>query len=347
MPSDDVVHEPAIGHRALDHLHGFPVVLQVRRITAAEVVKDGARVTPGDECIDEVRADEPTTTRHNDSHGGRVPNEVAGPARRAHLHVIGSGPTSATFGTVDGAQRDLSFVVPFWNECEGVERTIATLCAAAAQLTAEGTVGGAEVVAVDDGSTDGTSDLLDELAGRFAPVRVVHLGANQGLGAALRAGFAAATGHWIFYTDADLPVDPLVCGRALRAADLHDADIVACYRFDRTGEGLRREVLSAGYNSAVRLVTRLHVRDVNFAAKLVRRSAVIDQLPVSDSLFFDAELLARALRAGATMQQIGVDYFPRSAGTSTLSSLTSIAATARDLARLGRAVRLDRSHGPR
>jgi hypothetical protein len=77
---------------------------------------------------------------------------------------------------------------------------------------------------------------------------------------------------------------------------------------------------------------------VNFAAKLLRRAAVTDCLPQSNSLFFDAELLARAMRAGETLQQIGVDYFPRSVGTSTLSSMQSIRDTARDLGRLGPSV---------
>ncbi|MGN6696449.1 MAG: glycosyltransferase family 2 protein [Aquihabitans sp.] len=241
-----------------------------------------------------------------------------------------------------GTASSLAFVLPFWNEIEGAERTVRTVEEALADLEQRQVIEAAEVVAVDDGSTDGTGELLDHLAEGSARLRVVHQ-PNGGLGAALRTGFREASTTWIFYTDADLPVDPLVCERALRAATLHDADIIACYRLDRTGEGLRREVLSAGYNAAVRAVTRLSVRDVNFAAKLVRREAVVDHLPTSDSLFFDAELLARAMGAGATLQQIGVDYFPRSAGTSSLSSTSSIVATARDLARLGPDVRLRRS----
>ena len=234
--------------------------------------------------------------------------------------------------------RSLSFVLPFWNEVEGAERTIAVVSEAATELIQTAVVSGVEILAVNDGSTDATAQLLDSLAQQNSYLRVVHHAENQGLGGALRTGFLEASSDWIFYTDSDLPVDPMVCERAFRATELHDADIVSCYRLDRTGEGIRREVLSAVYNTAVRVLTGLNVRDVNFAAKLLRRESVSGCLPVSNSLFFDAELLARAMRGGATLQQIGVDYFPRSVGTSTLSSMKSIRDTARDLARLGPSV---------
>ena len=234
--------------------------------------------------------------------------------------------------------RSLSFVLPFWNEVEGAAHTVAVVSQAATELINKAVVAKVEILAVNDGSTDETPQVLDGLAAQNAYLRVVHHAANQGLGGALRTGFLEASSDWIFYTDSDLPVDPMVCERAFRATELHDADIVACYRLDRTGEGLRREVLSTVYNTAVRAITGLNVRDVNFAAKLLRRAAVTDCLPQSNSLFFDAELLARAMRAGATLQQIGVDYFPRSVGTSTLSSMQSIRDTARDLGRLGPSV---------
>ena len=239
----------------------------------------------------------------------------------------------------------LSFVLPFWNEVEGAERTVEVLLDAARELTGRGVADTVEIVVVDDGSTDGTAALLDALAQQHPAVRVEHHETNRGLGAALRTGFSAAPTEWIFYTDADLPVDPLVAARALRAASLHDVDIVSCYRLDRTGEGVRRELLSSGYNTAVRAITGLSVRDVNFAAKLVRRRAVADHLPTSDSLFFDAELLARAMAAGATMHQIGVDYFPRTVGSSTASSLRSVWLTAKDLVAIGPGLRTHPDRG--
>ncbi|MFN8049972.1 MAG: glycosyltransferase family 2 protein [Acidimicrobiales bacterium] len=240
----------------------------------------------------------------------------------------------------------ISFVLPFWNEVEGAERTLSVVLDAGRRLQEQRVVDRVEIVAVDDGSTDGTGGLLARIAAEHQEVRVCSHPVNRGLGAALRSGFVAADLDWVFYTDADLPVDPLIASQALRAAQLHDADIVSCYRLDRTGEGIRRELLSAGYNLAVRAVTGLALRDVNFAAKLVRRSVVTDNLPTCDSLFFDAELLTRAIASGATVQQIGVDYFPRTVGTSTASSLRSVLDTARDLATIGPGISL-RSAGRR
>ena len=236
---------------------------------------------------------------------------------------------------MSATSRTLSFVLPFWNEVEGAARTIEVVSQAATELIKASVVSQVEILAVNDGSTDNTAQILDSVAEQNHYLRIVHHSANQGLGGALRTGFQQASSDWIFYTDSDLPVDPMVCERAFRATELHDADIVSCYRLDRTGEGRRREVLSRVYNTAVRAVTGLNVRDVNFAAKLLRRESVADCLPKSNSLFFDAELLARAMRKGATLQQIGVDYFPRSVGTSTLSSMQSIQDTARDLACIG------------
>ncbi|MEI7885874.1 MAG: glycosyltransferase family 2 protein [Actinomycetes bacterium] len=237
------------------------------------------------------------------------------------------------------ASRSLSFVLPFWNEVEGAERSIQLVSQAATELIRARVVSRVEILAVNDGSTDATAQILDSLAAKDPYLRVVHHSGNQGLGAALRTGFLESCSDWIFYTDSDLPVDPMVCASAFRAVELHDADIVSCYRFDRTGEGLRRELLSTIYNTAVRAITGLVVRDVNFAAKLLRRSSVIDCLPRSNSVFFDAELLARALGEGAKLQQIGVDYFPRSVGTSTLSSMSSIRDGVRDLAKIGPSLR--------
>ena len=101
---------------------------------------------------------------------------------------------------------------------------------------------------------------------------------------------------------------------------MYDADIVSAYRFDRTGEGAKRAVYSYVYNSLIKVMLGLRIRDVNFAFKLLRKN-VIEHLELqSEGSLIDVELLAKAQRLGFHIIQFGVDYFPRDRGTSTLSS---------------------------
>jgi glycosyltransferase involved in cell wall biosynthesis len=196
-----------------------------------------------------------------------------------------------------------------------------------------------EIVIVDDASTDGTPALVDALAREDPRVRVVHNPVNLRLGGALRAGYAAATKDLIFYTDADLPVDFHQLPRAVRLLEYQEADVVAAYRFDRTSEGFVRALYTFCYNHLIRILFGLRVRDVNFAFKLFRRSILEKFSLTSEGSFIDAELLLRARKAGCVIIQIGLDYFPRTRGTSTLASIPVILAILRDLAARWRELR--------
>jgi hypothetical protein len=127
----------------------------------------------------------------------------------------------------------------------------------------------------------------------------------------------------------------------------HDAGVVSAYRRDRAGEGPRRFVYSVVYNALTRLVLGLRVRDVNFAAKLLRRD-VLDAIRLeSNGSFVDAELLARAERAGFGIVQFAADYFPRSRGVSTLSTLTVIRKMLVEAWKITPEIRKQRAGGPR
>ncbi|MCB1250601.1 MAG: glycosyltransferase family 2 protein [Acidimicrobiales bacterium] len=229
------------------------------------------------------------------------------------------------------AFRDLSFVVPAWNEEEMLERTVRAMRTAGERLVASGWLGDFEMVIVDDASTDRTGAMLDALAADDPRVRPVHHERNRGLGGSIRSGFAASRGELVLYTDADLPFDLTVVERAVRLLDEYEVDIISMYRFDRTGEGPRRLVYSYVYNSMIQAMLGLRVRDVNFAGKLLRR-CVLDEVDLrSEGSFIDVELLARAQRRGFELLQFGVDYFPRSRGVSTLSSGSVIVGILREL----------------
>jgi len=127
-------------------------------------------------------------------------------------------------------------------------------------------------------------------------------------------------GDVVLYTDADLPFDMREVHKALRLMHQYEADIVAAYRLDRTGEGYVRVVYSFFYNLLVRALFGCRFRDVNFAFKLVRRSALDAVTLHSEGSFIDAELMVGARKRGLNVVQFGVDYFPRTRGVSTLSS---------------------------
>jgi glycosyltransferase involved in cell wall biosynthesis len=214
----------------------------------------------------------------------------------------------------------LSIFFPMWNEEDYVERAIRAAEDVCQRLIGIGEISAYELLIVDDCSTDRTPEIADALAAADSRIRVVHHPVNRGLGGSLKTGFAAVTGDVVLYTDADLPFEMLELGRALRVLRHYEADMVSAYRLDRTGEGPRRAIYSFVYNTLIKTMFGTRIRDINFAFKLVRRHVLDVAMPVSEGSFIDAELVIRAQKLGFDIVQIGVDYFPRSRGVSTLSS---------------------------
>jgi len=228
----------------------------------------------------------------------------------------------------------LTFMFPMWNEEEMIHRTVDAARETASDLVASGEIGDYEILIVDDGSTDKTGTIADELAAADDHVRVVHHEVNRNLGGSVRTGLAEARCDLVLYTDADMPFDLADLGKALRLMRVYEADILSAYRLDRTGEGVKRTVYSYVYNSMVRMLLGMRIRDVNFAFKLLRRDILRHIELESEGSFIDVELLAKAQRRGFHIIQFGVDYFPRDRGTSTLSSPAVISTILKELVRL-------------
>lgn len=228
----------------------------------------------------------------------------------------------------------LSIFFPMWNEEAYVERAIDAARTTCRELVAEGAIDDYELVIVDDASTDRTPEIADALAAADPHVRVVHHPVNRRLGGSIKTGLAASRGDVVLYTDADLPWEMGELKRALRVLRTYEVDIVSAYRLDRTGEGPQRTVYSFFYNGLIQLMFRTRIRDINFSFKLFTRRVLDAVHPVSESSFIDAEIVIRARNAGFEILQIGVDYFPRTRGISTLSSPAVIRALLRELVAL-------------
>ncbi len=227
----------------------------------------------------------------------------------------------------------ISVVFPLFNEEDYVLRAYEAAVEALAPITDD-----FEIILVNDASTDRTPEIIESLRSKDPRVKAVHNAKNLKLGGTLRAGYAVATRDLILYTDADLPFDLHEVRRAARLLEVQKADVVSAYRFDRTSEGLLRTVYSFFYNSLVRALFGLAIKDVNFSFKLFKRELLSRFTLKSDGSFIDVEFLCRARKAGAHIIQIGVDYFPRSRGVSTLSSPAVIVKILREMLALRRDV---------
>lgn len=214
----------------------------------------------------------------------------------------------------------LSVFYPMWNEEAYIERALAFGRRACEDLVAAGDIRDYELIVIDDKSTDATAEIADRMAAADPRVRVIHHERNRKLGGSMKTGFAAATGDLVLYTDADLPFDMAELTRAVRLLREYEVDIISAYRFDRTGEGSLRAVYTWAYNGLIKALFGVKVRDINFAFKLIR-TRIFEHVELkSEGSFIDAELIIRATRLGYEIMQMGVDYFPRTRGQSTLST---------------------------
>ena len=191
-----------------------------------------------------------------------------------------------------------------------------------------------EVTVVDDGSSDRTGAIADELARKDPRVRVIHHGTRRGYGGAVRSGLLSATKPWIFFTDGDRQFALEDLERLVEVAD--GADAVVGYRIKRA-DPARRLFVAWVYNRLIRLLFGGGWRDVDCAFKLFRRD-VFARVPLervrSNGAFFSPELLITLRRAGVRVRQVGVRHFPRTAHEPKGASPRVILRAIRDLLRL-------------
>jgi glycosyltransferase involved in cell wall biosynthesis len=200
----------------------------------------------------------------------------------------------------------ISIVVPCFNEAATIERLI--------DAVLQSPIADKEVIVVDDASTDGTRELLET---RIEPrvARVIYHERNRGKGAALRSGFAAATGDVVLIQDADLEYDPREYEKLLAPFFEDKADVVFGSRFSG-GESHRvfffwHSVANRILTLLSNMLTDLNLTDMEVCYKVFRRE-ILQQITIEEDRFgFEPEITAKVAKLGCRIYEVGISYAGR------------------------------------
>ncbi len=217
----------------------------------------------------------------------------------------------------------LSVVLPVYNEEGAIASTIERALSILPSMISD-----FEIIAVDDGSTDHSGPILAVIAQQVPQLRVVTHTQNQGYGAALADGFAAASKELTFFMDSDGQFDIEDLYGLLTHIDHYDA--VIGYRLVRQ-DTVMRKLNAWGWHTLIGLVFYVHVRDIDCAFKLFRTSFLHQYAPETRGAMINAEMLYKLARAGYTYQEVGVNHLPRQAGNATGAHPRVIARAFREL----------------
>jgi len=220
----------------------------------------------------------------------------------------------------------ISVFFPCYNEQDNVAHTVEQALAVLKKLNAD-----FEVIIVNDGSSDATGQIAEQIAQRNNRVKVVHHRTNLGYGAALQSGFKTAAKELVFYTDGDGQFDINEMPPLLPL--IKQYDIVSCYRLNRQDTFIRK-LNGWCWTKLVCLLFGMKIRDIDCAFKLYKRE-IFDNIKLSSTgALIDTEILARAIRKGYCITQTGVHHYPRTAGKQTGAKLRVIFRAFKELFKL-------------
>ena len=201
---------------------------------------------------------------------------------------------------------EISVVIPCYNEHETIRECIDAVVKAG--------IDGLEIIVIDDCSSDGTREILQQ---EIEPLvsRVLYHEKNRGKGAALRTGFAAATGDMVIVQDADLEYDPREILRLIEPIANGRADVVYGSRF-RGGSSTRvlyywHSVGNRFLTMLSNMLTNINLTDMETCYKLFKRE-VLEQIEIEEDRFgVEPEITAKVARLGCRIHEVGISYSGR------------------------------------
>jgi len=218
----------------------------------------------------------------------------------------------------------ISVVFPAFNEESNIKTLIDQTIQTLSELTDKW-----EIIVVDDGSSDRTSEIVKEYANNN--IYVIRHPSNKGYGAALKSGIVSARNDLIFFSDSDLQFDIKELGKLLQW--LNGYAIVIGYRIKRQ-DPFHRRLNAFGWNTLVRLMFGLKVKDINCAFKIFRRS-VFEKIKIDAvGAMVNTDILSQAVKYGFRIKEVPVTHYPRLKGKQTGANIRVIFKAFKELLRL-------------
>lgn len=198
----------------------------------------------------------------------------------------------------------LSVVIPVYNEVATIRAVIESVISAPFAK---------EIIVVDDGSSDGTGEILASLC--LPELKVIHHLKNQGKGAAIRTGFKAVRGDFVIIQDADLEYDPAEYPKLLKPLLDGRADVVYGSRFIGGDEHRALFFWHMVGNKTLTLcsnmLSNLNLTDMETCYKAFRRE-IIEKVTIEENRFgFEPEITAKVAKLGARIFEVGISYSGR------------------------------------